>query len=924
MRLDPKAPLDDKLGLTGEEERIGKGAFGEVYRVHGKDGPLAMKIAEELGPGALRDEARIVREVTDYFPNGLTEHVGAARFVAFGSVMGREGSLVMEEAPGIQVTKLLSGLGQGKVSPEEWRGFKRAWSEFPEALARLHGRDIAHKDIKSSNLLWDSKQGRLTLVDFGLATNHARVIDEEAHQGALARDAKDTERLDGEIKRAEAKAGPAFAVGPSLEAQGRAGNPGAPPERTARPVEKAVLVYNLSGTGADFGTTSRTLDWMHGIVQGRGGEFMHLRGHGAIFTGPPDALAEAAVEAQSRVGELQALNGRPVNLMLALDHGLLTPTIDPTGHLHYIGDAMHTASNALAAVPDGGLVVTARLREALRAPDALAHVAVENVEAPPKAGERSPLAKLIPQARLDVSPAGPRGPPLVTAGEPRSVTVMHLDVEGSSLKVKQLGHEKAFELLTDVSGQAAKIVERHGGKVSKTEGDSLEAEFSAVDPITAMNAALELQAAARDGSLNPGGKPGDVSLKLSVARGEVIPVLSKDGKVIDYFGPAVDTVEGNLSQARGGRIAVDASLAGDPQIQALAKNSQIIRLLHQDTGLAAEGRGSPVDRSVSASPAPQPAEPTSLLERIKNFFGFGSTDPLTRAKELINDTPKLTRMYRSYLEGGLSESDGRVIEAAQTLRPDLFPQTHGFQPPQGESKAQPPLKTIVLDHPKYVANGGYGAVYEERTANGRVAAKVADLGQLADEAKLIPRVDADFHNPSLASRHPAPDNFHVLKLLEHGQTSAAGLTNVQSVSGIKGGMKEVLRLEWAEGEPAHRYLARETKRLAGSPEELKAFREAFSRDWTGFRQGINRLHELGYFHGDLGGFEEKTGQWRTNFHVARDPATGRFSFTLIDYGLMQQTSDVGQQLRLGREENRWLDGFEKAFHIQNNDAPGRR
>ena len=136
-------------------ERLGTGGSSEVWRaLDGRGRSIALKMPRSEVPPH-QALARLEREhealaaaqhghiVATY---GLIEHRGAC-------------ALALEYLPGGDLVALAG------THPRHWL---RAAQAVYAALAHLHGRGYAHRDVKARNVLFDAR-GRATLIDFASA-----------------------------------------------------------------------------------------------------------------------------------------------------------------------------------------------------------------------------------------------------------------------------------------------------------------------------------------------------------------------------------------------------------------------------------------------------------------------------------------------------------------------------------------------------------------------------------------------------------------------------------------------------------------------------------------------------------------------------------------------------------------------------------
>jgi PAS domain S-box-containing protein len=100
---------------------------------------------------------------------GLKDHLDASWAVRPVELVREHGHtmLVVEYAGGQPLDRLLHG-------PMEIGAFLRAAVGVSNALSRLHGRGVIHKDIKPANVLVDSAAGKVWLTGFGIASRLPR------------------------------------------------------------------------------------------------------------------------------------------------------------------------------------------------------------------------------------------------------------------------------------------------------------------------------------------------------------------------------------------------------------------------------------------------------------------------------------------------------------------------------------------------------------------------------------------------------------------------------------------------------------------------------------------------------------------------------------------------------------------------------
>jgi len=143
-----------------QRHRLGKGAFGAVYRGLRPDGTeIAVKVMDVPEEGGFEDEVRVLSKFRH--PN-LVILMGFARH-------GKQRFLVYELLAGGDVFKRLQQSCREDV-PFLWRNRISAVYDAACGLSHLHNSKpkAFHRDIKSANILLD-RNGTAKMADFGLA-----------------------------------------------------------------------------------------------------------------------------------------------------------------------------------------------------------------------------------------------------------------------------------------------------------------------------------------------------------------------------------------------------------------------------------------------------------------------------------------------------------------------------------------------------------------------------------------------------------------------------------------------------------------------------------------------------------------------------------------------------------------------------------
>lgn len=149
----------DHWGHLRLDERIGAGAFGDVYRAWDTrlDREVALKLLLADGPSEGQDTSSIIREGrllarVDH-PNVVTIH-GAEQ-------IGRDIGLWMELVRGRTLEQLVAE--EGRLDSAE---AARIGIDLCSAVAAVHAAGLIHRDIKAHNVM-RSDDGRVVLMDFG-------------------------------------------------------------------------------------------------------------------------------------------------------------------------------------------------------------------------------------------------------------------------------------------------------------------------------------------------------------------------------------------------------------------------------------------------------------------------------------------------------------------------------------------------------------------------------------------------------------------------------------------------------------------------------------------------------------------------------------------------------------------------------------
>jgi len=138
---------------------LGTGSFGRVHLAETSSGKVAVK---RFRASVCRNESELVR---------LQQELELGRQLSHPRLVRMLGTLLIDGAPAL-VLELMEGtlfdmLHQGSTPPVQWRA--QALLEVADGLAYLHSQQLAHRDVKSVNVLLCA-DGHAKLADFGLMT----------------------------------------------------------------------------------------------------------------------------------------------------------------------------------------------------------------------------------------------------------------------------------------------------------------------------------------------------------------------------------------------------------------------------------------------------------------------------------------------------------------------------------------------------------------------------------------------------------------------------------------------------------------------------------------------------------------------------------------------------------------------------------
>nr|MBA3530963.1 serine/threonine protein kinase [Ardenticatenales bacterium] len=165
MRV-PEELIGRRLGQYEVQALIASGGMAELYR--GFDVNLERQVALKV----LSEEATAQPDVAERFRRearllASLRHPHIVQIYDFGEQDGYF-YIVQELLPGPTLAQRLSEMTTGAGLPRE--EILAIAGQLASALDAAHAASIIHRDVKPSNILWNSA-GRLVLTDFGIAKN---------------------------------------------------------------------------------------------------------------------------------------------------------------------------------------------------------------------------------------------------------------------------------------------------------------------------------------------------------------------------------------------------------------------------------------------------------------------------------------------------------------------------------------------------------------------------------------------------------------------------------------------------------------------------------------------------------------------------------------------------------------------------------
>eukprot|EP00927_Polykrikos_kofoidii_P033518 TRINITY_DN28346_c0_g1_i1.p1 TRINITY_DN28346_c0_g1~~TRINITY_DN28346_c0_g1_i1.p1 ORF type:complete len:1169 (+),score=185.90 TRINITY_DN28346_c0_g1_i1:144-3509(+) len=174
-QVDPRLQeRDDGVGQYTFIRTLGKGSFGTVQLARSPGSASeAVKVISKANIRSMNDLAHIERELSILL--GILDHPNILRILS--CMHGAKNLyIVMENLGDYNIetyAKLRQRDGKRDISLLPFPDIQSVMAQVIRGVAHCHSSQIAHRDLKMSNVMI-STDGRITLIDFGLAVQVAR------------------------------------------------------------------------------------------------------------------------------------------------------------------------------------------------------------------------------------------------------------------------------------------------------------------------------------------------------------------------------------------------------------------------------------------------------------------------------------------------------------------------------------------------------------------------------------------------------------------------------------------------------------------------------------------------------------------------------------------------------------------------------
>ena len=180
-------------------KQVGKGGMGTVFEAKlvdkdAEDGKLALKICESDSSGRAEREADILKRLS------VLDHDNIVKFLD-SALDGSHLVIIMELIKGQSLEDWLEHRYSDGGPGVTFADTQPIVRQLVQGMSAIHALDIAHRDIKPGNLVFDKETGMLVIVDFGLSKQHntnSTMTSANSQVGTLLY--MSPEQLDGDVK----------------------------------------------------------------------------------------------------------------------------------------------------------------------------------------------------------------------------------------------------------------------------------------------------------------------------------------------------------------------------------------------------------------------------------------------------------------------------------------------------------------------------------------------------------------------------------------------------------------------------------------------------------------------------------------------------------------------------------------------------
>ncbi|GIK20360.1 MAG: hypothetical protein BroJett004_25240 [Planctomycetota bacterium] len=162
--VDPDIASQSRLGRYRLLERLGQGAFGEVWLAE-EENPVRPKVAVKIIKPGMDTREVLARFDAERRALAIMDHPGVARVTDAGATERGRPYFVMEHVPGVPITRYCDD------ARLPVRRRLELFVEVCRAVEHAHQKGIIHRDLKPQNILVSERGGRAVpkVIDFGVA-----------------------------------------------------------------------------------------------------------------------------------------------------------------------------------------------------------------------------------------------------------------------------------------------------------------------------------------------------------------------------------------------------------------------------------------------------------------------------------------------------------------------------------------------------------------------------------------------------------------------------------------------------------------------------------------------------------------------------------------------------------------------------------